>query len=79
MLNAVASNPTSTAQNMFVLIAKSFAANYPQYTNLDEILSDKGKEYMALLDKYCGEDLAKRVVDACRCRNCSRRRSRPAW
>lgn len=64
VLNAVASNPTSTSQNMFVLlIAKSYAENYPEYTNLDEILSDKGKEKMALLDQYCGSDLAERVSD----------------
>jgi hypothetical protein len=49
---------------MFVLlIAKSYAENYPEYTNLDEILSDKGKEKMALLDQYCGSDLAERVSD----------------
>lgn len=64
VLNAVASNPTSTSQNMFVLlIAKSYAENYPEDTNLDEILSDKGKEKMAILDQYCGGDLADRVVD----------------
>lgn len=64
VLNAVAGNPTSTSQNMFVLlIAKSYAENYPQHTNLDEILSDKGMEKMAILDQYCGSDLAGRVVD----------------
>ncbi|MCB9413150.1 MAG: hypothetical protein H6525_09955 [Actinobacteria bacterium] len=64
VLDAVASNPTSTSQNMFVLlIARSYAENYPQYTNLDEILSDVGKEKMAILDQYCGGDLADRVVD----------------
>lgn len=64
VLDAVASNPTSTSQNMFVLlIAKSFAENYPDDTNLEEILSDKGKEKMAILDQYCGGELAERVVD----------------
>ena len=64
VLNAVASNPTSTSQNLFVLlIAKSFAENYPEDTNLDEILSAKGQEKMAILDQYCGGDLADRVID----------------
>lgn len=64
VLNAVASNPTSTSQNMFVLlIAKSFAENYPELTNLEDILSEEGKKRMALLERYCGTDLADRVVD----------------
>ncbi|MFN8182980.1 MAG: lipase family protein [Candidatus Nanopelagicales bacterium] len=64
VLNAVAGNPTSTSQNMFVLlIAKSFAENYPQYTNIDAILSDEGKQRLTLLEQYCGTDLADRVVD----------------
>lgn len=64
VLNAVASNPTSTSQNMFVLlIAKSFADNYPEDTNLDEILSAKGQEKMAILDQYCGGELAEQVID----------------
>lgn len=64
VLDAVASNPTSTSQNMFVLlIAKSFAANYPQYTSLDAILSDQGKAKLAVLDSACGGDLAQQVVD----------------
>lgn len=49
---------------MFVLlIAKSFAENYPQYTNIDAILSDEGKQRLTLLEQYCGTDLADRVVD----------------
>lgn len=64
VLNAVASNPTSTSQNMFVLlIAKSYAENYPEIADLDEILTDEGRQRMALLEKYCGTDLADRVVD----------------
>ncbi len=64
VLNAVAGNPTSTSQNMFVLlIAKSFAENYPQYTSIDAILSEEGKKRLALLERYCGTDLADRVVD----------------
>jgi len=64
VLNAVAGNPTSTSQNMFVLlIAKSFAENYPQYTSIDAILSEEGKKRLALLEQYCGTDLADRVVD----------------
>ena len=40
VLDAVASNPTSTSQNMFVLlIAQSFAENYPDLVDLDDILS----------------------------------------
>ena len=50
VLDAVASNPTSTSQNMFVLlIAKSFAENYPDLVTLDEILSPMGQERMKLL------------------------------
>jgi len=64
ILDAVASNPTSTSQNMFVLlIAKSYAENYPQFTNLDDILSDEGKQRIDLLDRYCGSVLADKVTD----------------
>lgn len=64
ILDTVAGNPTSTKQNMFtLLIAKSFAENYPELTSLDRILSDEGKKLMPLLETYCGSDLADRVVD----------------
>ncbi len=64
VLNAVAGNPTSTSQNMFVLlIAKSYAENYPELTSIDAILTDEGKKRLALLEQYCGTDLADRVVD----------------
>jgi hypothetical protein len=64
VLNAVAGNPTSTSQNMFVLlIAKSYAENYPDLTNIDAILSEEGKKRLTLLERYCGTDLADRVVD----------------
>ena len=65
VLDAVASNPTSTSQNMFVLlIAKSFAANYPQYTSLDAIPSDQGKAKLAVLDPApAAATFAQQVVD----------------
>ncbi len=64
VLDAVASNPTSTSQNMFVLlIAQSFAENYPQYVDLDDILSPKGQEKAKLLATTCGSDLADQVSD----------------
>ncbi|MGV1037744.1 MAG: lipase family protein [Candidatus Nanopelagicales bacterium] len=64
ILNAVAKNPTSTSQNMFVmLIARSYAQNYPDLVKLDQILSPLGMQKAALLDKYCGHDLADRVSD----------------
>lgn len=64
VLDAVASNPTSTSQNMFVLlIAQSFAENYPQYVDLDDILSPKGQEKARLLATTCGSDLADQVSD----------------
>ena len=45
VLDAVASNPTSTSQNMFVLlIAQSFAENYPDLVDLDDILSPRARE-----------------------------------
>lgn len=64
ILDTVAGNPTSTKQNMFtLLIAKSFAENYPELTSLDRILTDEGRKRMPLLETYCGSDLADRVVD----------------
>lgn len=64
VLDAVASNPTSTSQNMFVLlIAQSFAENYPQYVDLDDILSPAGQEKAKLLATTCGSDLADQVSD----------------
>ncbi|MEI2716833.1 MAG: lipase family protein [Candidatus Nanopelagicales bacterium] len=64
VLNAVASNPTSTSQNMFVmLIAKSYAENYPDLVNLDDILSPEGRKRVALLDTMCGSELADAVSD----------------
>lgn len=64
VLNTVANNPTSTTQNMFVLlIAKSFADNYPELVDLDEILSEAGQERVALLESHCGSDLSARVSD----------------
>lgn len=64
ILNTVAKNPTSTTQNMFVLlIAKSFADNYPELVNLDEMLTPLGKEKIKLLDTKCGNALTKEVSD----------------
>lgn len=64
ILDTVASNPTSTSQNMFVLlIAKSYAANFPDLVDLDDILTPAGKERVALLDTMCGSKLAKAVSD----------------
>jgi hypothetical protein len=64
VLDAVASSPTSTDQNMFILlIAKSYAANYPELVHLDDILTPLGQERIGLLDKYCGSDLGSRVSD----------------
>lgn len=64
ILNAVAKNPTSTSQNMFVmLIAQSYAQNYPELVSLDEILSPLGMEKVKFLDSTCGSDLADRVSD----------------
>lgn len=64
ILDAVASNPTSTKQNMFVLlIAKSYAESYPDIVKLDEILSPEGMEKAKLLDGYCGQNLIDRVSD----------------
>jgi hypothetical protein len=64
ILNTVAKSPTSTAQNMFVmLIAKSYAENYPNTVSLNQILSPLGMQRAELLNKYCGNDLAARVSD----------------
>lgn len=64
VLNAVAGNPTSTAQNMFVLlIAQSYAQNYPDLVDLDDILSPEGRKRAALLDTSCGSELADAVSD----------------
>lgn len=64
ILNAVASNPTSTSQNMFVLlIAKSFAENYPNLITLDQALTPLGMERIKLLDTECGANLADKVSD----------------
>lgn len=64
VLDAVASNPTSTSQNMFVLlIAQSFAENYPDLVDLDDILSPAGQEKTKLLATTCGTDLADQVSD----------------
>lgn len=64
ILNTVAKNPTSTSQNMFVLlIAKSFAENYPDLVNLDDVLTPLGKEKIKLLTTECGSGLAKQVSD----------------
>lgn len=64
ILNTVAKNPTSTAQNMFVLlIAKSYADNYPELVNLDEVLTPLGKEKIKLLDTQCGHSLTEKVSD----------------
>lgn len=57
-LDMVTSNPTSTEQNMFVLmIAKSYADNYPQHTSLDTILTEKGLERVQLLEDNCAGQL----------------------
>jgi Secretory lipase len=64
VLDAVASNPTSTAQNMFVLlIAQSYARNYPELVSLDDIVSPEGQKRIDLLARHCGTDLADRVSD----------------
>lgn len=64
VLNTVAGNPTSTAQNMFVLlIAKSYAENYPELVSLDDILSPAGKQKIELLNTQCGSRLADAVSD----------------
>ena len=64
VLNTVARNPTSTAQNMFVLlIAKSYAENYPELVSLDDILSPAGKQKIELLNTQCGSRLADAVSD----------------
>lgn len=63
-LELVASNPTSTMQNMFMLlIAKSYADSYPDLVDIEDVLTPVGIEHLALLDEYCGQDLATRVVD----------------
>lgn len=64
ILNAVAKNPTSTSQNMFVmLIAKSYAENYPEIVSLDQILSPLGMQKAKDLETKCGSDLANQVSD----------------
>ncbi len=64
VLDAVASNPTSTSQNMFVLlIAQSFAENYPDLVNLDEILTPAGQDRVKLLATDCGSTLGDKVSD----------------
>ncbi|HQR79572.1 MAG TPA: lipase family protein [Actinomycetota bacterium] len=64
ILDVVAGNPTSTSQNMFVmLIAKSFADSYPDLVDLDDVLTDEGKRRVALLETNCGTDLADRMSD----------------
>jgi hypothetical protein len=64
VLDAVASNPTSTSQNMFVmLIAKSFADNYPELVSLDDILSPLGKQRIPLLETSCGSALSDALSD----------------
>lgn len=64
VLNAVANNPTSTAQNMFImLIAQSYADNYPNMVSLDQILTPLGIEKAKLLQAHCGSDLADKVSD----------------
>ncbi|QKT08120.1 hypothetical protein HUN08_13680 [Gordonia sp. X0973] len=62
ILSAVAKNPTSTDQNMFMLlIAKSYAENYS--IGLDEILTPEGVKRAKLLENHCGSDLADRLSD----------------
>lgn len=64
ILDVVANNPTSTKQNMFVLlIAKSYAESYPDMVTLEEILTPEGLAKAALLDAHCGQDLSDRVSD----------------
>ncbi len=64
ILDAVASNPTSTSQNMFVmLLAQSYAENYPELVSLDDILSPTGLEKVSLLESNCGHGLAEKVSD----------------
>ena len=64
VLETAARNPTSTMQNMFVLlIAKSYADSFPDLVDIDDVLTETGQEYLPLLAAYCGEDLAGRVVD----------------
>ena len=62
--NAVANNPTSTAQNMFImLIAQSYADNYPNMVSLDQILTPLGIEKAKWLQAHCGSDVADKVSD----------------
>jgi Secretory lipase len=63
-INLIASDPTSTAQNMFLLlIVKSYADNYPDLVNLDTVLTEEGRKRLPLLDQYCGDELSERVQD----------------
>lgn len=64
ILDTVASNPTSTSQNMFVLlIAKAYSENFPDLVNLDQVLTPAGRERIKLLDTTCGSTLAEKVSD----------------
>lgn len=64
LLDVVASNPTSTSQNMFVmLIAKSFAESYPDLVRIEDVLTDEGLARLPLLEQYCGDALAERLTD----------------
>lgn len=64
LLNAVASNPTSTSQNLFVmLIAASYSDNYPELVDIDNVLTDEGKNRLPMLQEYCGVDLADQLTD----------------
>jgi hypothetical protein len=63
-LDAVAGSPTSTSQNTFVmLIAKSFADNYPELVDIEEVLTEEGLARLPLLERYCGSDLTDRLTD----------------
>lgn len=63
-LDAVASNPTSTSQNLFVmLIAQSYADNYPDLVKLDQVLTPEGEARLPLLQQYCGAQLTSKLTD----------------
>jgi hypothetical protein len=64
VIELVAGNPTSTSQNMFMLlIAKSYADNYPDLVDIEDVLTPEGISRLPLLAEYCGSDLASRVDD----------------
>lgn len=64
LLDTVVDNPTSTTQNMFVLlIARSYAESYPHLVSLDDILTPEGVEKAKLLDTYCAKALTDQVSD----------------